>query len=112
MMETLFKKLSKNVPLENDLAASYWRDACFDLLEGHGRPLPTKRQAECLQIIKAYIKKNEMPPTYRDIGDPMGVAPASVSCFLQGLSERGYIAYSPGRHRSIRVIEFPSHNNA
>ena len=110
-MTSLFHQLCRFEPDDPEGRASYWRRECQNLLE-HGRPLPSRRQAECLKIIKAYIKREGQPPTLREIAAKMGATTASgVYCFGMGLEERGYIIRYPGKARSITVIDFPSHNN-
>ena len=107
----LFASLCRFEPDDPEGRARYWRRECHDLLK-HGRPMPSKRQAECLEIIKAYIKREGQPPTYREIAAKMGTTTAAgVFCFVVGLEERGWIIKAPGKTRSITVVDFPSHNN-
>lgn len=107
----LFGQLAQFEPDDPEARARYWRRECHHLLK-HGRPMPSKRQAECLEIIKAYIKREGQPPTLREISEAMGFTTAAgVYWLVRGLEERGYISKQVNRSRSITVIDFPSHNN-
>ena len=47
---------------------------------------PTARQAEALDWITDYLRRNGMPPTIREIGDAMGIAsPNGVRNHLNAL---------------------------
>lgn len=110
-MNQLFKKLEADAPEADDLdAGRYWRNVCQRLLV-HGRPKPTDNQAKALEFINAYLKEHDQSPSYREIGDHMGIAAGGVGYLITGLKERGYIHNLLNRNRSITIIDFPEQNN-
>ena len=79
---------------------------------GDPRPALPRRQAVCFNSIKELIRIKGEPPTFREIGEWMGVNVSTVAHFLDALEAKGYIKREAGRHRSISVIEFPLHKKA
>lgn len=64
----------------------------------------TKRQAEALIFIKAFIAENRFSPSYDEIAAALGLKAKSnafrVVCSLQ---ERGFVKTRPGCARSIEL---------
>lgn len=89
----------------------YWQQACYDLLNQDTRPKPTRRQGECLNLIKVFIEKENIAPTIRELSDEMGLSISNIWRFVDGLIKRGYLRKVPGHSRSISIIEFPPLNN-
>lgn len=66
----------------------------------------TRKQAECIKFIGAYIEKNGCAPAIREIAEGIGVKSiSSVHALLRRLEERGYIRRIPKRGRAIEVVE-------
>ena len=52
----------------------------------------SKRQAEALDFIQTSISKNRMPPTYREIGDALGISSTNgVADHVKALVRKGYL---------------------
>ena len=66
----------------------------------------TPRQAECLNFIRGYWNKHGFAPTYREIGDEMGISTRSgVHRLIARLSERGWVKYRPSCSRSVVPLD-------
>lgn len=64
---------------------------------------PTPEQARALDAIRK-LTKGGVPPTYRDLGDALGMAVSAVHRLLTGLKERGHVDFKPRQRRSLRII--------
>lgn len=52
----------------------------------------SKRQREVLEFIQTCVYQNHMPPTYREIGDALGIASTNgVSDHVKALIRKGYL---------------------
>lgn len=52
----------------------------------------TKKQKEVLDYVTEYMDEKGYAPSYREIGDEMGLSsPSTVHSHVQGLAEKGYI---------------------
>lgn len=59
-----------------------------------------------LAFIKKYIKENEYPPTFEEIGEAVGLLSRStVHAHLHSLKKKGYISFIDGSPRTIRVLK-------
>ena len=66
----------------------------------------TKRQRAAYDFIAASIEANGEPPTYREIGEAVGIGRnrnRDVANLLDALAHRGAIVRKPYTHRSIRL---------
>ena len=64
----------------------------------------TKRQGEALELIRRYIKDHTKPPTFRELGEQMGInSTRAVSDLLKALEKKGYIEREAGRSRGINL---------
>jgi len=64
----------------------------------------TKRQGEALEFIRRYIKDHSKPPTFRELGEQMGInSTRAVSDLLKALERKGYIEREAGRSRGINL---------
>jgi len=63
----------------------------------------TPRQRECLDVIQR-LSLDGVPPSFREIGDALGVSGSGVHRLVHGLAERGAIHFRPDRPRSIEVV--------
>lgn len=70
------------------------------------RPL-TARQQFVLNVIERAIEQNGYAPTYREIGDAVGIRSTNgVHDHLTALERKGYLALSSGtKARSLRVLK-------
>ena len=112
-MTALFERLVENEPPGSSCTlADYWRQHCKQLLSNQ-RMLPTKRQAECLKVVKTFIASHDYPPSLREIAAIMSgnASMSGVVCFLEALEERGYLTRIYARQRAITIIELPSHKS-
>lgn len=64
----------------------------------------TERQREVLMFVVAFIKRERMPPTYRNIAERFGVNVAAVQCHVKALARKGYLEVLPHTARGIRVV--------
>ena len=61
----------------------------------------SKRQKEVLDFIRASIDQNKMPPTYREIGQALGIASTNgVADHVKALIKKGYLSRSGGKGAS------------
>lgn len=51
----------------------------------------TKKQRAVYETINHYIRSYERPPTVREIGNELGLAPATVHEHIEALREKGYV---------------------
>jgi SOS-response transcriptional repressor LexA len=68
----------------------------------------TPCQAECLSLICEAVAEGQPAPSYRELARAMGKrSVGQIARFIEGLRERGFIAQSPGRYRSITPLRWP-----
>jgi SOS-response transcriptional repressor LexA len=67
----------------------------------------TTREEECLDVIRAFIARNNYPPTFFEIGAALGLSQKPIKQRLDGLLGKGFIAREPGKSRSIRILKEP-----
>jgi repressor LexA len=66
----------------------------------------TKKQAAALDFITNYLNTHPYAPSLKEIADGLGVKSASTAKALTDqLASKGFIAYEPEIHRSIRVTK-------
>jgi repressor LexA len=64
----------------------------------------TKRQGEALEFIRLFMKEHSKPPTFRELGEQMGISSTrAVSDLLKALERKGYIEREAGRSRGINL---------
>ncbi len=64
----------------------------------------TKRQGEALEFIRRFMKEHSKPPTFRELGEQMGISSTrAVSDLLKALERKGYIEREAGRSRGINL---------
>jgi len=65
----------------------------------------TPRQADVLHFIQRALEERGFPPTYREIGDALGISSTNgVADHVKGLIKRGYLAKpQAGAARSLQV---------
>jgi len=65
----------------------------------------TARQAEILELIRAYVMEEGCPPTRAEIADSLGFrSPNAAEDHLRALQRKGYIELVPGASRGIRLL--------
>ena len=68
--------------------------------------LPTKRQREVLEAVTNYISTNGYPPSFRDLGESLGLkSPSTISDLLDKLRKKGYVSWEEGRPRTLHVLK-------
>jgi repressor LexA len=66
----------------------------------------TRRQRDCLEIIKRYQQKNGYMPSFRDIADGLHISTKSrVHTLITALVERGHVRHIPAHTRTLEIIE-------
>ena len=65
----------------------------------------TDKQREYLAYINQYVEEWGYAPTYREIGEAMGVGLTTVRMHLFALKDGGYIRQTSGVARSIVVLK-------
>mgnify|MGYP001329102095 CR=1 FL=1 len=61
----------------------------------------SKRQQEVLDFIRGFIDQNKMPPTYREIGQALGIASTNgVADHVKALIKKGYLSRSGSKGSS------------
>ena len=64
----------------------------------------TPRQQDVLAWIGGYIDSHEYPPTIREIANQYGWTTNGVMCHLRPMRKKGYITWTEGCSRTLRVI--------
>jgi repressor LexA len=65
----------------------------------------TARQWDVLRTIDRLTHAHGLPPTYREIGDVLGITAVVAFTHARGLLRRGIVAVDPHRSRSIRIVD-------
>ena len=66
----------------------------------------TRRQQHILDVIRAYLRDQGMPPTRMEIAQMLGFRSTNaVEGHLKALVRKGYIVMPSGRNRNIRLLE-------
>jgi SOS-response transcriptional repressor LexA len=72
------------------------------------KPL-TGQQQRVLAFVREFLEENGFPPTFREIGDAIGLASVNaVRGHLFALEKKGYITKTPDKARSIQIVHPPS----
>lgn len=68
-------------------------------------PTMTKRQKEILDFIQDFFKKYGYSPTFREIGDSLGISSsATVHAHIENLRNKGYLKSDHNKGRSIELV--------
>lgn len=71
-------------------------------------PRLTPRQQQALDFITAHLARHGSPPTYREIGDHMGLASTNaVDVHVQALCRKGLLKIRRGKARSMQPTRRP-----
>lgn len=63
----------------------------------------TDMQREVLQAIRDFIRRQDMPPTVREIGQHFDLKSSTVFAHLKALERKGFIRRTPGKSRGIQL---------
>lgn len=65
----------------------------------------TRRQAEVLQAVDRLISANGYSPTFREVGDEVGIVSLNgVSDHLRALKKKGWVDWIPMKSRTLRIL--------
>ena len=66
----------------------------------------TLKQLNVLKFIEDYVRCNQRAPTFREIGQGVGVRSTNtVAHYIRVLEEKGAIARVPGEPRTIELVQ-------
>lgn len=66
----------------------------------------TRRQADCLAIIRAYIAEHGCSPSYAELMGALGCrSKSTVARLLDGLKVRGHVDWTPRVERTLTLVE-------
>jgi len=66
----------------------------------------SKRQSEILNFIKEFVCDYDYSPSYREIGDALGISsPATIHQHMQTLKTKGYLDLDPNAPRSLQLTD-------
>lgn len=69
---------------------------------------PTPAQARALSAIRALTRERGVPPTVQEIASALGIRGASVHEQIGKMAEKGLVRRSPGKARTLAVVEPPA----
>ena len=65
----------------------------------------TRKQSELLEYLTTHLSMNDVPPSFYEMLDALGLASKSgIHRLVSGLEERGYIRRLPNRARAIEIL--------
>jgi repressor LexA len=67
----------------------------------------TPAQERALATIRQFSSRHGFPPTVKELGQELGIAPASAHELMSGLQRKGYLRRSPGKARSLEILQQP-----
>ncbi len=73
-----------------------------------GRPRIEKitgPQRRALDAVRSYIERRGFPPTIKELGEELGIAPASAHELMKQLIRKGYVRRDPGKARSLEILK-------
>ena len=66
----------------------------------------TRKQSELLTYLSDHMQQHDVPPSFDEMRDALGLASKSgVHRLVSGLEERGYIRRLPNRARAIEILK-------
>jgi len=73
----------------------------------------TRKQSELLNYLTRHIKKNDVPPSFDEMRNALGLASKSgIHRLVSGLEERGYVRRLANRARAIEIVKYPKSNTS
>ena len=71
-----------------------------------GLQMLTKKQKELLDFLTAHAEKSDVPPSFDEMRDALGLASKSgIHRLVSGLEERGHIRRLANRARAIEILK-------
>lgn len=67
----------------------------------------TEPQRRTLAAIRSHIAERGFPPTVQELGEILGIAPASAHEQVNQLVRKGYLRRDPRKARSLEVLKEP-----
>lgn len=67
----------------------------------------TEPQRRALTAIRAHVSRRGFPPTGQELGELLGIAPASAHEQVNQLVRKGYLRRDPHKARSLEVLKEP-----
>ena len=65
----------------------------------------TRKQSELLEYLTTHLASHDVPPSFDEMRDALGLASKSgIHRLVSGLEERGYIRRLPNRARAIEIL--------
>lgn len=68
----------------------------------------TPAQERALAMIRQFSSRHGFPPTVKELGQELGIAPASAYELMTGLERKCYLRRSPGKARSLEILRQPA----
>lgn len=65
----------------------------------------TEPQRRTLEAIRSYIGRRGFPPTIKELGEELGIAPASAHELVTQLVRKGYLRRDAGKARSLEILK-------
>ena len=65
----------------------------------------TKKQRNVLNKILDFQVKNGFSPTWRELGEILGIAHTAARQHVELMKKKGVIDYQPGKKRTIVILE-------
>ena len=69
-----------------------------------GRDL-TAKQRKVLNVIRRFVEKNKIPPTLKELGEELKIAPPSVLQHVRLMEKKGFLKRDPMKSRSLAIVE-------
>ncbi len=67
----------------------------------------TEPQRRALTAIRSHVARRGFPPTGQELGELLGIAPASAHEQVNQLVRKGYLRRDPGKARSLELLKEP-----
>jgi len=67
---------------------------------------PTKRQIEVLNFIESFLKKNNYPPTFREIADNFGISFKGAYDHVKAIEKKSLLSSDSNRSRTVVTTPF------
>ncbi len=68
----------------------------------------TPRQQEVLDTIESLTKEHDVPPTFRELMEPLGIrSPNGMMSHLHPLRKKGLVTWTPNVARTLRLVQQP-----
>lgn len=65
----------------------------------------TETRKSIFEFIKNYVKENQYPPTFREIGVAVGIKSTNtIYCHMHKLQEMGVVVLDESRARTIKIV--------